>query len=95
MAQRADEFRKAAAQCLALAGKARDPSTRAMLLLLAQKWHDALGLSVAFETLQERRNRHERSRSRVRLPADQIPLLVGFVAGYGVRDWISRRRHRR
>ena len=40
MAQRADEFRKAAAQCLALAGKARDPSTRAMLLLLAQKWHE-------------------------------------------------------
>lgn len=39
MAQRADEFRKAAAQCLALARKARDPSTRAMLLLLA-KWRE-------------------------------------------------------
>src|SRR5438874_4539705 len=40
MADRADEFRKAAAQCLALARNSRDPSTRAMLLFLAQKWRE-------------------------------------------------------
>jgi hypothetical protein len=22
-----------------------------------------------------------------------IPALIGFVIGYGVREWISRRRH--
>ena len=40
MADRADAFRKAAAQCLALARNSRDPSTRAVLLFLAQKWRE-------------------------------------------------------
>jgi hypothetical protein len=40
MADRADEFRRAAAQCLALARKTRDPATRAILLFLAQKWRE-------------------------------------------------------
>ena len=34
----ADEFRKAAAECLALAQKTTDPRVRISLLTLAQKW---------------------------------------------------------
>jgi hypothetical protein len=40
MTDRADEFRKAAADCLALARTATDAATRSELLLMAQKWID-------------------------------------------------------
>ena len=38
MPDRSDEFRKAAADCLARARNTVDPVTRANLLTLAQKW---------------------------------------------------------
>ena len=38
MADRSDEFRKAAADCLQLARATSDPITRASLLLMAQSW---------------------------------------------------------
>ena len=38
MPDRSDEFRKAAAECLARARNTVDPVTRANLLTLAQKW---------------------------------------------------------
>jgi hypothetical protein len=40
MPSRLEEFRKAAAECLHLAHTASDPSTRATLLMMAQRWHD-------------------------------------------------------
>lgn len=40
MTDRSDEFRNAASDCLQLARLTSDPSTRASLLLMAQKWFD-------------------------------------------------------
>ena len=40
MADRGDEFRATAAQCLALAQIATDWSTRAALISIAQRFHD-------------------------------------------------------
>ena len=40
MADRRDELRETAAQCLALAHSTTDPHTRAALLTMAQKLHD-------------------------------------------------------
>ena len=40
MADRGDEFRAAAAQCLALAQTATGLSTRAALISIAQRFHD-------------------------------------------------------
>jgi hypothetical protein len=39
MPDRSDEFRKTAADCLALARTTIDPLTRTSLLTLAQKWY--------------------------------------------------------
>jgi hypothetical protein len=40
MADRTDELRSTAAQCLALAQSTTDPQTRAALLIMAQKLND-------------------------------------------------------
>jgi hypothetical protein len=40
MADRGNEFRAAAAQCLALAQSTTDPTTRAALIGMAQRFHD-------------------------------------------------------
>jgi hypothetical protein len=40
MADRGNEFRAAAAQCLALAQSTTDPTTRAALIGMAQKFHE-------------------------------------------------------
>jgi hypothetical protein len=40
MADRGDEFRAAAAQCLALAQTSTDPNTRVALIGMAQRFHD-------------------------------------------------------
>jgi hypothetical protein len=40
MTDRSDEFRKAAVDCLQLARVTSDHSTRAALLMMAQKWFD-------------------------------------------------------
>jgi hypothetical protein len=40
MADRSDEFRKAATDCLLLARITTDAATRASLLLMAQRWFD-------------------------------------------------------
>src|SRR5262249_18921945 len=52
---------------------------------LERDTHDALGLRVAFEALQERRNRHERPGSRVRLPRTKYrsPVCVGRISDEG------------
>jgi hypothetical protein len=65
MSDRADEFRQAAAQCLALARKARDPNTRAMLLLLAQKWRehaDNPAADIRFEAILKEFNDQQMSK---------------------------------
>jgi hypothetical protein len=59
---RSDEFRKLAADCLAIARTVTDPGNRAILLTMAQKWFDlangpATNLDVAlreFNTAQMR-----------------------------------------
>jgi hypothetical protein len=40
MSSRLDEFRRAAADCLALARTTTDPATRVSLVILAQQWID-------------------------------------------------------
>jgi hypothetical protein len=40
VANRPDDFRKAAVDCLRLARATSDPSTRASLLLMAQRWFE-------------------------------------------------------
>jgi hypothetical protein len=40
MPERSDEFRKAAADCVALARDATNPIRRANLLTMAQRWYD-------------------------------------------------------
>jgi hypothetical protein len=40
MPDRSDEFRKAAADCVALARATSDPLMRANLLTMAQRWYD-------------------------------------------------------
>jgi hypothetical protein len=49
---RSDEFRKAAADCVALARTTIDPMTRASLLIMAQKWYDmANGRATNFNAI--------------------------------------------
>ncbi len=40
MPDRSDEFRKSAANCVAMARGTTDPAMRAMLLTMAQRWYD-------------------------------------------------------
>jgi hypothetical protein len=47
MPDRSDEFRKAAADCVALARTTIDPVTRTSLLTMAQKWYDLANGSPA------------------------------------------------
>jgi hypothetical protein len=60
MADRTDELRATAAQCLALAQSTIDPQTRAALLIMAQKLNDmASNRPASFEMAQrECRNIH-------------------------------------
>jgi hypothetical protein len=52
MPDRSDEFRKAAADCVALARTTSDPRTRASLLTMAQKWYDmATGSATNFNAI--------------------------------------------
>ncbi len=44
---RADEFRQAAAECVALAKATIDPGTRVSLLMMAQKWLDIANDALA------------------------------------------------
>jgi hypothetical protein len=46
MADRSDEFRKAAQECLQIAGRTTDASARVALLTMAQKWFDLANGSV-------------------------------------------------
>jgi hypothetical protein len=57
MADRADELRGTAAQCLALAQSTIDPQTRAALITMAQKLYDmASSRSGDFEAVQRKFN---------------------------------------
>jgi len=44
---RADEFRQAAVECVALAKATIDPGTRVSLLMMAQKWLDIANDALA------------------------------------------------
>jgi hypothetical protein len=60
---RSDEFRKAAADCVALARTTSDPMTRASLLTMAQKWYDlANGSPTNFEAIVREFNDEQMSR---------------------------------
>jgi hypothetical protein len=53
MPDRSDEYRRAAAQCLALACATTDPVTRVKLLIMAQTWYDrANGPPINFDAVQ-------------------------------------------
>jgi hypothetical protein len=57
MADRADELRARAAQCLALAQSTTDPQTRALLIIMAQKSNDMASSRPAdFEAAQREFN---------------------------------------
>jgi hypothetical protein len=52
MPDRSDEFRKAAADCLAIARSTTDSATRAILLTMAQRWYDlANGPATDFDAI--------------------------------------------
>jgi hypothetical protein len=60
---RFDEFRKAAANCVALARTTSDPKMRASLLTMAQKWYDlANGSPMNFEAILREFNDEQMSR---------------------------------
>jgi len=64
MADRADEFRKAAAQCLELALTTTDAGARTTLLLLAQKWRELAGhplVDVRFDAILKEFNDQQMS----------------------------------
>jgi len=53
MPDRSDEFRKRAAQCVAIARTTDDPGVRATLLTMAQRWYDmANGATTDFDVAQ-------------------------------------------
>jgi hypothetical protein len=52
MTDRSDEFRRAAANCVAIARTTDDPATRVSLLTMAQRWYDlANGPAVNFDAI--------------------------------------------
>jgi hypothetical protein len=60
MADRADELRDTAAQCLALAQSTTDPQIRAALLIMAQKLNDiASGRPANFDMAQQEFNEQQ------------------------------------
>jgi hypothetical protein len=60
MADRTDELRATAAQCLALAQSTTDPQTRAALLIMAQKLNDmASNRPASFEMAQREFNERQ------------------------------------
>jgi hypothetical protein len=60
---RSDEFRKAAADCIALARTTSDPTTRTSLLIMAQKWYDlAKGPATDFNALVQEYNDQQMSK---------------------------------
>jgi hypothetical protein len=64
------EFRKAAADCVALARMTSDPKTRASLLTMAQKWYDlANGPPTNFEAILREFNDEQMSRPVTQPPA--------------------------
>ena len=57
------EFRKAAADCVALARTTNDPTTRTSLLIMAQKWYDlANGPATDFNAIVQEFNDQQMSK---------------------------------
>jgi hypothetical protein len=53
MPDRSDEYRRAAAECLAVARTTNDPVARVKLLTMAQRWFDlANGPHIDFDAVQ-------------------------------------------
>ena len=66
---RSDEFRKAAADCVALARTTSDPMTRASLLIMAQKWYDlANGSATNFNAIVQEFNDEQMARPVTQQP---------------------------
>jgi hypothetical protein len=60
MPDRSDEFRKSAADCVALARATDDHATRVSLLTMAQKWYDlASGPAIEFDIILREFNNHQ------------------------------------
>ena len=60
MTDLAGEFRRTAAECLALAQTTTDPNTRAALIILAQRLHDlATPPPLDFDTIVQGFNDHQ------------------------------------
>jgi hypothetical protein len=52
MPDRSDQFRKAAADCIAVARATTDPAIRLRLLTMAQRWYDlANGPAINFDAI--------------------------------------------
>jgi hypothetical protein len=63
MPDRSDEFRKAAADCVALARTTTDAMTRTSLLIMAQKWYDlANGPATDFNAIVQEFNDQQMSK---------------------------------
>jgi hypothetical protein len=72
MPDRADEFRITAAQCLALAQSTTDPSTRASLILMAQRLYERANRPppVDFDAVVQTFNDQQLS-----IPSSSTPLM--------------------
>jgi hypothetical protein len=74
MPDRSDEFRKVAADCVALARTTIDPFTRASLLTMAQKWYDlANGSATNFNAIVREFNDRQMSRPVMQQQQQQQP----------------------
>jgi hypothetical protein len=63
MPDRSDEYRHAAAKCVAIARTTSDPDTRTKLLTMAQKWHDmANGSATDFNAILREFNDQQMSK---------------------------------
>jgi len=74
MPDRSDEFRKAAADCVALARTTSDPVMRTSLLTMAQKWYDlANGSATNFNAIVREFNDRQMSRPVMQQQQQQQP----------------------
>jgi hypothetical protein len=84
---RFDEFRKAAANCVALARTTSDPKMRASLLTMAQKWYDlANGSPMNFEAILREFNDEQMSKPVTQQQQQVQPKrAVGLVSWWPLR----------
>jgi hypothetical protein len=96
MADRSDELRTAAAECLALSRSTIDPQTRTALLLIAQKLYDmASDRPGDFEAVLQEFNKSANAPATSAAPADEAATTANRAAERRIGPAASplRRRH--